>query len=84
MSAVKQRIRELIEKGWTYQAIADALEVHRTSIHDWESDRHQPAHPNMVVMALDTLTKRKPPPRRRYPGTHHLQRKSSKSGADSE
>ena len=84
MNDVQQKISDLRGKGWTIQAIADELEVHRESIRDWMNGRYYPAHSKPILMAMDTLMKRKPPPRRRYPGTHHLQRKSSKSGADSD
>ena len=36
MDEMRTKIAELMGKGWTRQAIADELEVHRTSIHEWE------------------------------------------------
>ena len=84
MNDVQVRIKELEAAGWTQAAIASELGVTWQAVHYWRSGERYPGMSNAVLMAMDTLLKRKPPPRRRYPGTHHLQRKSSKSGADSE
>ena len=84
MNDIQQKIAELQAQGWTIAAVADELDVHHSTIRRWESGDRHPENSKPVLMALDVLTNRKPPPRRRYPGTHHLQRKSSKSGADSE
>ena len=84
MDEIVQKIEELRGNGWTLASLADELGVHRDTAYGWIARGHSPANPKLVSRALDTLLKRKPPPRRRYPGTHHLQRKSSKSGANPE
>ena len=79
MSDIQVRIAELIESGWTYSALADELDVHRTSIYDWESGKHSPAHAKIVLRFLETLLQRQPPKKRRYKEGHYLQRnKASK------
>ena len=84
MDEIIQKIEELRVKGWTLASVADELGVHRDTAYGWIARGHSPANPKLVSRALEGLRDCKPPPRRRYPGTHHLQRKSSKSGADSE
>lgn len=74
MDEVKERIEQLRKAGWTIQALADELNVHRTSIHEWESGAHAPAHSGLVLAAFDALLDRKPPPKRRYPEGHYMQR----------
>ena len=84
MDEIVHKIEELRGNGWTLASLADELGVHRDTAYGWIARGHSPANPKLVSRALDGLLQRKPPPRRRYPGTHHLQRKSNKSGADSE
>lgn len=84
MSDIQERLGELHSKGWTDASISDEIGYGRVTVFRWRSGERYPAHSKSILMALDALMKRKPPPRRRYPGTHHLQRKGSKSGADSE
>ena len=83
MNDIQERIHELEAKGWTQKAIADELEVTWQAVHYWKSGERYPGMPKAVLLALDALMKRKPPKRRRYPGTHHLQREAKKK-ADSE
>ena len=80
MNDVQEVIAALRDKGWTQQAIADELGVTWLTAHRWESGQTYPPTSKPVLMALDTLMKRKPPQRRRYPGTHHRQRKRDGSG----
>ena len=78
MNDVQLKLGELKEQGWSLAALADELGMHWNTVNRWDKGTRYPDNPRPVVMALDALTKRKPPPRRRYPGTHHLQRKSRK------
>ena len=78
MNDVQERIGKLRSNGWTLAAIADEVGTHRETVSRWESGKYYPENSKAVLLLLDTLMKRKPPPRRRYPGTHHLQRKSRK------
>ncbi len=80
MNDIQMKITNLEEKGWTQSAMADELGVTVSAVQKWKSGDRYPGMANAVIMALDTLMKRKPPPRRRYPGTHHLQRKRDESG----
>ena len=84
MDAIVKKITGLRADGWTLAALAEELGVHRETIYEWSAGNHSPANSKPVLTVLDSLSTRKPPPRRRYPGTHHLQRKTGKSGADSE
>jgi hypothetical protein len=77
---IKDKLDQLLEAGWTQQALADALDVHRVSIYEWRNGKHMPAHPGLVLAALDGLLKQKPPKKRRYPEGHYLQRKKEESG----
>tara|TARA_B100000809_G_scaffold155306_1_gene152615 strand:- start:121 stop:378 length:258 start_codon:yes stop_codon:yes gene_type:complete len=84
MSNIQVRITELIESGWTYSALADELGVHRTSIYDWESGKHNPAHARIVLGYMDTLLQRQPPKKRRYKEGHYLQRKKAERERNAE
>ncbi len=79
MNEAQTKLQELQVKGWTVAALADELGIRDNTVRRWIWGVHQPEHPKLVIEKLDTLMKRKPPPRRRYPGTHHLQRKASGS-----
>lgn len=72
MNDVQDIISRLRERGWTIQAIADELGVHRESIRDWITGRYYPSHSKLVLAGLNALQDRRPPKRKRYPGTHHL------------
>ena len=80
MNDVQKLIQQLQGEGWTLAAIADEVGMSWRTLKRWESGETYPDTSRPVVLALDILMKRKPPPRRRYPGTHHLQRKASGSG----
>ena len=79
MNDIQNKIADLEESGWTQSAIADELGVTISAVQKWKAGDRYPGMSNAVIMAMDTLMKRKPPPRRRYPGTHHLQRKRDES-----
>lgn len=80
MSDVQTKIADLKALGWTLAAIASELEMHWNTVNRWDKGTRYPDNPKPVLMALDTLAKRKRiPKRRRYAGTHHLQRKAADS-----
>ena len=65
------------DKGWTDPAIGDEIGYGRVSVFRWRSGEQYPGHPQPILIALDALLRRKRiPKRRRYEGTHHLQRKA--------
>jgi transcriptional regulator with XRE-family HTH domain len=78
MNDVQETISNLREQGWTIQAVADELGVHRESMRDWITGRYYPSHAKLVLAGLAALLDQRPPKRKRYPGTHHLQRKNTK------
>ena len=78
MNEIQEKITALRTAGWTLAAIADELGVHWYTAQRWQKGQQYPDTPKPVAASLDLLFDRKPPPRRRYPGTHHLQRKSRK------
>jgi len=84
MNDMQEIISTLRETGWTIQAIADELGVHRESINDWTSGRYYPSHSKLVLGGLTALLKRRPPKLKRYPGTHHLQRKKAERERNAE
>ena len=76
MDDIRIKISELMRNGWTRQAIADELDVHRTSIHEWEVGKHAPTHPKLVLAALDSLLERKRIPKQRRYAPGSRQRKA--------
>ena len=84
MNDVQETISQLREHRWTIQAIADELGVHRESINDWITGRYYPSHSKLVLGGLNALLKLRPPKLRRYPGTHHLQRKKAERERNAE
>lgn len=82
MNNVQAKLGELKEQGWSLAALADELGMHWNTVNRWDKGTRYPDNLRPVLMALDTLMKRKPPPRRRYPGTHHLQRKRDEGDRD--
>ena len=76
MNDVQERLDHLRVKGWTDAAIADEVGVQPLAITRWRSGKRYPENAKMVIMGLVSLLERKRiPKRRRYEGTHHLQRK---------
>ena len=67
MSEVQDVLADLKFKGWTLAAIADALEVHRETVANWDAGRHPPANPKLIEGALrELLRRRSVPKKRRY------------------
>ena len=73
MNEVQQYIRDLKAKGWTHQAIADELGMTWAGLRNWETGG-KPSNAKTALLALGVLLERKPPPKRRYPEGHYMQR----------
>ena len=74
---IRQQIRELIAGGWTLAAVADKLEIHYTTLARWRNGTRYPENARSVLLALTSLSSETPPPKRRYPGGHYLQRRAA-------
>ena len=71
---LQERISTLLHSGWTLAALADELDIHYTTLARWRVGARYPENSKAVLMALDGLADKKPPPRRRYPEGHYMQR----------
>ena len=74
---IQIKLDGLIDSGWSMAAISDELESHYNTIKRWRSGHRYPENSKAVMMALDTLLQKKPPPKRRYPNGHYLQRRKA-------
>ena len=77
MNDVQERLDNLIAGGWTQQAISDEMGVSWQAVHNWKKGQRYPENSKAVMMALDGLTNKKPPPKRRYSKGHYLQRRAA-------
>ena len=77
MNEVQKRIELLKSRNWTLAAIADEVGVSYRGISSWQSGERYPSNEKLVMMALDGLVSKKPPPKRRYPEGHYLQRRAA-------
>ena len=66
MTEVQDVLGQLMAKGWTMAAIADAISTHRDTVVAWRNGRNQPANVAMVTGALTGLMRRRVPKKRRY------------------
>ena len=64
-SGVQQAVDGLVEKGWTYAALADALKVTWYSVRRWHRGEHAPHTPWPVLQLLRGLDGSKVPKKRR-------------------
>ena len=76
MNDVQEKLDALIINGWTQQAIADEMGVSWQAVHSWKKGQRFPENGKVVLMALDSLVGKKPPPKRRYPQGHYMQRRA--------
>ena len=74
MNDIQEKLLELQARHWTLAAVADAVGLTVNAVEKWKAGDTYPRSSKAVMLALDTLVKRRPPKQRRYPGTHHLQR----------
>ena len=71
MTELQELLSDLVERGWTKQATADAMGVTWPTMWRWATGRMVPAHERGVILALRQLARTKPPspkPRGRKPG----------------
>lgn len=65
--AVKERLLELHNQGWTYAAIADELQVPADSVRKWAEGRRVPRYAHLIDEKLEGLLARKRiPKKKRY------------------
>ena len=83
MNEVQRYIRDLKANGWTHQAIDDEVGVRWNSLRSWEAGTGNPANVKAVELALGMLLDRKPPPKRRYPEGHYMQRAKAERDRES-
>ena len=65
MNEVQAKLSELQEMGWTQAAISDELAVHKGTVNRWQLGQTYPPIPKPVLLALDSLLKRKRVPKKR-------------------
>ena len=77
---VQIKLTELGDAGWSMSAIADELGVNANSVLRWRSGYRYPENSKAVLIVMDALLQKKPPPKRRYPEGHYLQRRKAEQG----
>jgi len=78
MNDIQEKLELLQSKGWTVAAIADELGVGWSAVNRWRSGDRYPQNAKGVIALMDgMLHQKRVPKRRRYKGTHHLQRKNT-------
>ena len=70
---------ELQGEGWTLAALAYELDNHVTTLEKWKAGTNNPNNAKAVLMALDGLKSKRPPPKRRYPDGHYMQRRKQEA-----
>ena len=64
---VQSRIIRLVEKGWTFAAIADELGVTSDTVELWKAGKRNPTNSKAILVLLNTvLEKKRIPKKRRY------------------
>ena len=76
MNDIQSVVADLREKGWTQKAIADELGTAWQTVHRWGSGQTYPPTSKPILAALESLADKKPPPKRRYPDGHYMQRRA--------
>ena len=64
MESVQEGLNGLRQQGWTLAAIADEFNIGRRSLERWRAGM-DPPWSGMVLLAIEALRKRQPPPKRR-------------------
>ena len=77
MNDVQVKLAELIALDWSQAAVADELGVSKDTVQRWRAGRTYPPMPKPILIVMESLKKKRPPKRKRYDGTHHLQRKQA-------
>jgi DNA-binding XRE family transcriptional regulator len=78
MNEIRKLVNDLVEAGWTYMALGDALGVDRDTVRNWHQGKYLPRAATAMVLALRVLKGQQPPPKRRY-GPDAPQRRSKKT-----
>ncbi len=74
MDEIQENIKALRAAGWTLAAVAGRLQVDWDTLKRWENGDRKPQARGAILMAFEVLLQEEPSKRKRYPGTHHLQR----------
>src|SRR5919106_56512 len=82
MEELKRLLSELMTRGWTYAAMADELGIRWDSVRSWHLGTHSPRASHAIMLTLQGLKEREPPPKRRY-GPDAPQRQPKKELAGS-
>ena len=77
MNDVQEMLAKLQLNGWTLSAIADDLGVTVSAVEKWKAGTRYPGVPRPILVVLNGLADTKPPPKRRYPEGHYLQRRAA-------
>jgi hypothetical protein len=80
MEQLQAVIDGLLQKGWTYAAIGDAIGSRWDTVRRWHLGKHTPTALQAVMAMLRSLESQEPPPKRRY-GPDAPQRRSKKDPA---
>ena len=65
MNAVRVRILELEDKGWSLAAIARELGSHYNTVQKWKAGDRHPSNYQVVLERLEELCRRKRVPKKR-------------------
>jgi len=77
MNDVQSQIAGLEAKGWTLVAIADELGITVNAVQKWKVGAHSPNKATLVLLD-QLLTRKRIPPKRRYPKGRQRQRNTSR------
>jgi hypothetical protein len=66
MDEIRKLVNDLVQAGWTYMALGDALGVDRDTVRNWHQGKYLPRAPQAMVLALTVLKGQEPPLKRRY------------------
>ena len=76
MNDVQKAVAELEAKGWTQAALADELGVTVNAVQKWKAGDTYPRMAKAALTVMGGLKDKHPPPGRRYPQGHYMQRKA--------
>jgi hypothetical protein len=66
VNEIQSRIMDLEKNGWTLAAISRTIGVTPDAIGKWKRAERYPKTDKPVIVALDTLLKKKPPKKKLY------------------
>jgi hypothetical protein len=82
MEEVKIAIDRLMQMGWTYASLGDAIGVRWDTVRSWHLEKHSPTALQAVLAMFQSLESQEPPPKRRY-GPDAPQRRPKRNPAES-